>query len=122
MRSTSGSAYLSFWVADPVSAFVEPPVQGYRLVAGVYTPIEPLPGNRGVLSEVLGLEFRVEDGLLRIRDPQTGRDIHDIHGAAEALRQAEAGQRQAEVARQEAERRAAEAERRLAELEARQRR
>ena len=36
-----------FWVADPVSAFVEPPVQGYRLVAGVYTPIEPLPGNRG---------------------------------------------------------------------------
>ena len=125
-----------FWVADPVSAFVEPPVQGYRLVAGVYTPIEPLPGNRGVRSEVLGLEFRVEDGLLRIRDPQTGRDIHDIHGAAEALRQAEAGQRQAEVARrqaevarqeaevarQEAQRRAAEAERRLAELEARQRR
>lgn len=125
-----------FWVADPVSAFVEPPVQGYRLVAGVYTPIEPLPGDRGVRSEVLGLEFRVEDGRLRIRDPQTGRDIHDIHGAAEALRQAEAGQRQAEVARrqaevarqeaeaarQEAERRAAEAERRLSELEARQRR
>ena len=104
-----------FWVADPSSAFVEPPVQGYRLVAGAYTPIEPLPGNRGARSEVLGLELRVEDGLLRIRDPQTGRDIHDIHGSAEALRQADA-------ARQEAERRAAEAERRLAELEARQRR
>lgn len=104
-----------FWLADPMRAFVEPPVQGYRLVAGVYTPIDPLPGNRGVRSEVLGLELRVEDGLLRIHDPQTGRDIHDIHGAAEALRQAEA-------ARQAAERRAAEAERRLAALEARQRR
>ena len=125
-----------FWLADPMGAFVDPPVQGYRLVAGVYVPMDPLLGNRGVRSEVLGLELRVEDGLLRIRDPQTGRDIHDVHGAAEALRQADAAQRrakagqrqaevarrQAEVARQEAERRTAEAERRLAELEARQRR
>lgn len=110
-----------FWVADPIRAFVDPPVQGYRLVAGVYTPIDPLPGDRGVRSGVLGLELRVEDGLLRIRDAQTGRDIHDIHGAADALRQAEAAQRQAEVARQDAERRAADAERRLAELEAGQR-
>ena len=109
-----------FWLADPLGAYVEPPVQGYRLVAGVYAPIDPLPGNRGVRSEVLGLELRVEDGLLRIHDPQTGRDIHDIHGAAEALRQAEAAQRQAEAARQAAERRAAEAEQRLAELRRKQ--
>ena len=111
-----------FWLADPLSAFVDPPVQGYRLVGGVYTPIDPLPGNRGVRSDVLGLELRVEDGLLRIHDPQTGRDIHDIHGAAAALRHAEAARRQTEVARQEAERRATEAEQRLAALEARQRR
>ena len=104
-----------FWVADPSSAYVEPPVQGYQLAAGVYTPIDPLPGNRGVRSEVLGLDLRVEDGLLRIRDPRTDRDIHDIHAAAAALRDAEA-------ARHAAERRAAEAERRLAALEARQRR
>lgn len=104
-----------FWLADPMRAFVDPPVQGYRLVAGAYTPIDPLPGGRGVRSDVLGLELRVEDGLLRIRDPRTGRDIHDIHAAAEALRQAEA-------ARQAAERRAAEAEQRLAALEGRPRR
>ena len=104
-----------FWLADPLSAFVEPAVQGYRLVAGVYRPIDPLPENRGVRSDVLGLELRVQDGLLRIHDPQAGRDIHDVHGAAEALRQAE-------VARQAAERRAVEAEQRLAALEARQRR
>ena len=104
-----------FWAADPLGAYVQPPVQGYRLVAGAYTPIDPLPGDRGLRSEVLGLELRVEDGLLRIRDPQSGRDIHDIHGAAEALRSAEA-------ARRAAERRAAKAEQRLAALEARQRR
>ena len=46
-----------FWVADPIRAFVDPPVQGYRLVAGVYTPIDPLPGDRGVRSGVLGLEL-----------------------------------------------------------------
>ena len=102
-----------FWVADPMSAFVDPPVQGYRLAAGVYTPIDPLPGTQGVRSGVLGLELRVEDGLLRIRDPRTGRDIFDIHGAAEALRQER-------VARQDAERRAADAERRLAELRRKQ--
>ena len=92
-----------FWVTDPMGAFVHPRVQGYRLVAGVHTPIDPLPGKRRVRSEVLGLELRVEDGLLRIHDPQTGRDIYDIHGAAETLRQIEAERQRLDAAREQAE-------------------
>ena len=108
-----------FWVADPMGAFVHPRVQGYRLVAGVYTSIDPLPGKCRVRSEVLGLELRVEDGLLRIHDPQTGRDIHDIHGAAEALRQSEAARRQSEAALRQSETalRQSEAARRQADAE-----
>ena len=84
---------------------------------GCYEPIAPVtgllpkrhatPGNSSdisYLSEVLDLEFRIEGGTLRIRDPETGEYLKSYGELDEANRSAE--------------KRAGQAERRIAELEA----
>ena len=64
-----------FWVFDPFGGRIPDGVAGYRLEAGRYRPIPPLPGARGYASDVLGLEFRAEGDNLRIRDPVTAEDL-----------------------------------------------
>ena len=133
-----------YWLFDP-KGDVYPPgtpqLQGLKLVDGEYRPLKSrlVDGKRTIRSEVLGLDVRVEDELLRFRDVATGRDVRhrgeieaDEERAqaaterAQAQARQEAAQRKAAearaiqeaAARSAAEDRVAQAEARVAELEA----
>jgi Uma2 family endonuclease len=107
---------------DPTQDYLRPPLQGFRLVGENYEPLPrtTLPDRTLVLhSEVLGLELRLNDGVLRFFDPTTSRYLLSYQEAEQARQAAEQARQAAETrARQEATARAA-AEARLAELEAR---
>ena len=108
-----------YWMFD-AKGDVYPPgtprLQGLRLVDCEYRPLKSrlVDGRRMIRSEVLGLDVRVEDELLRFRDVATGRDIQH-RGEVEAdkervqteLRQETAQRKAAEV---RAERQSARAE------------
>ncbi len=105
---------------DPRAEYLEPPLQGYRLVGGDYVPIELVMGR--LPSEVLGLHLERDGERLRLFDPATGQHL------LTRLERQEAAERRAEEERRRAEeeRRRAEAaiadQRRLAEENERLRR
>ena len=69
-----------YWMFDP-KGDVYPPgtpqLQGLKLVDCEYRPLKSrlVDGKRMIRSEVLGLDVRVEDELLRFRDVATGKDV-----------------------------------------------
>ena len=69
-----------YWLFDP-KGDVYPPgtprLQGLKLADGEYRPLKSrlVDGKRMIRSEVLGLDVRVEDELLRFRDVATGKDV-----------------------------------------------
>ena len=72
---------------DPTGDYLNPQLQGLRLVEGNYLPIvvKTLPdGTESLLSEVLGLELRWESGELRFYTPATGQKLlsHEEEAAA----------------------------------------
>ncbi len=88
-----------YWLFAPEPRRRLPQLQGYRLRRGGYAEIRPqrLRGTAWEYpSAVLGLGFRVADGLPRLRDPVTGKDLL---GHVESER----GREAAEVARAAAE-------------------
>jgi len=114
-----------YFIFDPHGEYLEPPLQGYRLVQGAYERMTSDP----LRSAVLNLELRQEDGMLRLYDPQTGERLPTSDEEAQARRAAEAARLAAErqlmieaQARQaeEAARQAEEAARRAAEARAAQ--
>ena len=119
-----------YFLYDPRAEWLAPPLQGWRLHAGVYRalPAVTMLSNRGVAvaSEVLGLELRDEREArrLRLHDRATGRDLLTHEETERAREEESAARREAEMriarefaARQEAEARAAALEARLRELE-----
>jgi Uma2 family endonuclease len=69
---------------DPLWHYLQPPLQGYRLVKGKYQRIDV---ERGKLSSrVLGLDFEADGQKLRIFDPKPDRELMT---AAERLVQLE---------------------------------
>ncbi|HCF30156.1 MAG TPA: hypothetical protein DEV81_23815 [Cyanobacteria bacterium UBA11049] len=87
---------------DPTGDYLNPQLQGLRLVDGNYFPmaISTLPdGTVSLLSEVLGLELQVKAGEMRFYDAVTKQKLltHEEEAAA---------RQEAEAARQEAEERA----------------
>ena len=114
-----------YWTFDPTGDFQDPPLLGYRLVDGAFEPIEAVPGSPLTYdSAILGLTLFVEDGVFRMKDPETGEYLLSFtelseanRTAKDARRWAEAARRQEEAARHQAEaaRRRAEAARRRAE-------
>src|SRR5215470_372727 len=120
---------------DPTGDYLKPPLQGLRLVAGIYEPLPVTTRPEGKLvlySAVLELELHVEDGQLHFYAAGTGQKLL-THREAEQARlqaeqariQAEQDRVQAEQARLQAEERANQeavlrqaAEARVAELEA----
>lgn len=103
-----------YFIFDPLSETMRPTLRGFRLEEGEYLPIS---GTR-LYSEVMGLELRLEEGALRLYNPQTAtylltrKEVHAARRTAEAAKQeAEAERQKAETARQKAEaaRQAAEA-------------
>ena len=78
--------------------YFQPPLQGYRLVEGWY---EPIGNGMIVQSEVLGVEFRVEEGRLRLYDADTGEYLPPPDEALQAA-EARTAELEAEVARLQA--------------------
>ena len=94
---------------DPLGEYLDPPLQGYRLVGGRYVEWERTrvpEGVRALHSEVLGLSLhvRARDRALRLYDPAAGKDLLTPVEAAAAREEAEA---RAESADARAEREAA---------------
>ncbi|MBH8575128.1 Uma2 family endonuclease [Nostocaceae cyanobacterium CENA369] len=72
---------------DPTGDYLNPQLQGLRLVDGNYFPVgtSTQPDSKvSLLSEVLGLELRLEAGKLRFYDPATGQTLlsHEEEAAA----------------------------------------
>ena len=60
-----------YFLFDPRAEYLDPPLQGFRLVGGEYVPIEPIAGR--LPSEVVGLHLEREGQKLRLFDPAYGR-------------------------------------------------
>jgi Uma2 family endonuclease len=108
-----------YFLYDPLSEWLNPNLQGYRLVNGRYVRLEP-DATGGLVSEQLGITFRVEDGQLALYVTATGERL--MSGAEQAAEQAsarkvaEARARREANARRAAEKRARELEEELARL------
>ena len=100
MRFYAEMGVREYWLFDPKGDLFQPPLEGFRLAAGVYRPLPARPSPRGrvLTSDVLGLELRVENNLPRFHDPATGEDLR-THGEESAARREEAAQRRAAEAR-----------------------
>jgi Uma2 family endonuclease len=91
-----------YFLFDPRADYLEPPLQGYRLAAGEYAPIEPIAGR--LPSQVLGLHLERDGERLRLFDPVTGERLPTRLEAREAAdRRAEDERRRAEDERRRAE-------------------
>jgi Uma2 family endonuclease len=60
-----------YFLFDPYEEYLDPPLQGYRLIEGQYQAIPPVDGR--LPSEGLGLHLEASGGLLRLYDPATGQ-------------------------------------------------
>ncbi|HWM94703.1 MAG TPA: Uma2 family endonuclease [Thermoanaerobaculia bacterium] len=63
-----------YFIDDPLGEYLNPPLQGLRLVKGEYRPIE-LAADGSLLSEVTGLRFRREGRWVRLIDAATGERL-----------------------------------------------
>jgi len=94
-----------YFLFDPYGEYLKPPLRGYRLIAGVYQPIESVDGR--LPSDVLGLHLERHGGQLRLHDPRSGRwlptPLERADNAEAAQAAAEAAQAAAEAARAAAE-------------------
>ncbi len=117
-----------YWQYDPTGDYLEPPLQGFRLVERNYQPLPPLAVPDGILalrSEVLGLDVRLELGMFHFYDPPTNQPLLTHQEAEQARQEAEQARQEAEqhvrhetALRQAAEERIAELETRLTALQA----
>lgn len=71
-----------YFIFDPEGEYLSPRVKGYRLIDGVYTPIDAVDGR--IPSQVYGLHLEVDGDNLRFHNPMTlkrlpspGEILHD---------------------------------------------
>ena len=81
-----------YWQYDPTGDYLEPPLQGFMLSDGQYG--EALAPERvgavwSAYSPVLGLNLRLDDGVLRFHDPLTNEYLLTHQESEQARRQAE---------------------------------
>ena len=93
---------------DPLGEYLDPPLQGFRLVGGEYIEWEEMRmpwGARALRSEVLGLSLhvRARDRALRLYDSVSGEDLLTFDEEAAAREEAEACAAHEAAAREEAE-------------------
>jgi Uma2 family endonuclease len=96
-----------YFLFDPTGDYLDPPLQGYRLIGGEYVRIEPVEGR--LPSEVLGLHLERDGTKLRLFNPVTREWLPTLEESRDAERH-----------RAEAERHRAEAERHRADEQQRQ--
>ncbi len=97
-----------YFLFDPRAEYLDPPLQGFRLIGGEYVRIEPVAGR--LPSEVVGLHLAREGQHLRLFDPRMGQRLMTRLEAREAAEQRSDLERQ----RADDERRRADDERRRA--------
>jgi Uma2 family endonuclease len=77
---------------DPTGDYLNPQLQGLRLVEDNYFPVTMTTRSDDTLSltsEVLGLELQVQSGKMRFYDPMTGQKLLTHEEEAAARQQAE---------------------------------
>jgi Uma2 family endonuclease len=87
-----------YFIFDPLHEYLEPPLRGFRLEEGFYTPLKAnrLDSDEWELhSHLLGLSLRSMGDQLRLYDPQTDQTLRTLGEEAAARRQTE--QRLAEL-------------------------
>jgi Uma2 family endonuclease len=73
-----------YFLDDPLAEYLNPPLQGYRLVAGRYEPIEPeIDGS--LLSRTTGLRIRRESRGVRLIDAESGEPLLRIEELYRAI-------------------------------------
>ncbi len=85
---------------DPLAEYLEPPLQGYRLVAGQYEPLpehEGQEGERGLRSNVLDTVLQAKEKELALYDRETGERLLPPQRAYERLREETQARRAAEA-------------------------
>jgi len=92
-----------YFLYDPLDEYLTPPLQGYRLVAGRYQPIQPEPDG-SLVSRTAGVTLRPEGERVRLVDTKTGRSLQRYQEVTASSEIAEA-----RVAQESAQREAAEA-------------
>ena len=117
---------------DAEALYLPSPLMGFRLVEGVYVPIQP-GVDGGIHSDVLGLDFHIQERRLAVYDPvseewlQTPAETAEMRAAAAEMRAemqaaraetAEARAEQEAIARQQQSTRAETAEARAENAEA----
>ena len=109
MRLYARLGVAEYFLYDPLGDWLEPPLLGYRMVGGGYVPLKP-DDQGGMLSEELGIIFRLENGQLALINSQSGQRLQTGSERAAVienrLQEAEAEAHEAEVRAQEAEARA----------------
>lgn len=84
-----------YFLYDPYEEYLDPPLQGYRLVEGEFQPITAVTGR--LPSSVLGLHLEPSEGFLRLYDPATQAWLPTPPEEHQALLQAEEARRHAET-------------------------
>ncbi len=95
-----------YWQFDPTGDYLRPPLQGLRLVDKNYQEMSTAiatGGVRAMRSEVLGLELRCEQDVLRFYDPITDTYLLSYSESEQARYEAEQARYEAEQAQHEAE-------------------
>lgn len=63
-----------YFLFDPEHRYINPPLQGFRLVGGDYIPIPRAPDG-SLTSQELGLSMICEGGMLRLVDSETSAPV-----------------------------------------------
>jgi Uma2 family endonuclease len=77
-----------YFLFDPLSEYLAPPLQGFRLLGEEYIAIDQA-GDGSLISQELGLRLFQEDSFLRLIDIATEQPLLRPHQLAEARRAAE---------------------------------
>src|SRR5207248_866842 len=108
-----------YFLFDPREEYLDPSLQGFRLVEGEYVRIEPADGR--LPSEVLGLHLERDGVELRFYNPATGQWLQTPQEIREQLYEEALARKEAEIlARREAEARRRAEDERQREAQARQ--
>ncbi len=105
-----------YWQYDPTGDSLVPPLQGFVLSDSRYVPVLEPERTGSVLSAsspVLGLDIRLDEGVLRFYDPVRRAHLLTRPEVEDRLRETEDRLQESEQARREAEARLAESEARF---------
>jgi Uma2 family endonuclease len=77
-----------YFLHDPLSEYLNPSLQGFRLQDGRYRTIAPEPDGT-LFSRMTGLRLRVEGERLRLIDPESGKALADYDEMGDELEEAQ---------------------------------